>query len=135
MITIKTIVANILLFGIFVYFYTTTQDIVLTRTIVFIGFAIDALFYIFSIRSLRHMVWQMNPFQNMYLVGAVFLGWFLLILAIYWAPLQLLLRTVPLDGFHWAIMVCFGITNLALMEIMKGIFIIKKQHNKYIFHL
>ncbi len=135
MIIIKTIVANVLLFGIFVYFYTTTQDIVLTRTIVFVGFAIDALFYIFSIRSLRHMVWQMNPFKNMYLIGAVAFGWVMLILAVYWGPLQVLLRTVPLNSFHWVIMICFGVTNLALIEIIKGIFIVKMQHKKNIFQL
>jgi P-type Ca2+ transporter type 2C len=133
MIVIKTIVANVLLFSIFVYFYKTTGDIVLTRTIVFVGFAIDALFYIFSIRSLRHMIWQMNPFQNMYLVAAVVFGWIMLILAIYWSPLQLLLRTVPLSSFHWIIMVCFGVVNLVLIEIIKGIFIVRNIHKKTIF--
>lgn len=128
MIIAKSILANVLLFGIFVYFLKVTGDIKLTRTIVFVGFAIDALFYIFSIRSLRHMIWQIPLFNNLYLLGAVAFGWVMLLLAIYWAPLQLLLRTVPLEPIHWAIMILFGICNLCLIELVKAVFILKQRY-------
>ncbi len=126
MVLLKSILANIALFAIFLYFWSSTGDIKLVRTIIFVGFAIDALFYIFSIRSLRHMLWRINPFDNGYLVGAVALGWAMLLSAIYFPPLQLLLKTVPLAGFHWAVMIGFGLFNLVLIEIMKLIFINKK---------
>ncbi|PIT86035.1 MAG: hypothetical protein COU33_05420 [Candidatus Magasanikbacteria bacterium CG10_big_fil_rev_8_21_14_0_10_43_6] len=130
MIVLKSIISNIFLFIIFVYFYRTTGDITLTRTIVFVGFATDALFYIFSIRSLRRMIWQGNPLSNLYLVGAVGFGWMMLLLAVYWPPLQLLLHTVPLSSVHWVVMICFGIGNLVLTELIKGFFIARTLHKK-----
>jgi len=123
MIITKSIVANIALFAIFVYVWKTTGDITLTRTVVFVGFGIDALFYIFSIRSLRRRVWRMNPFDNPYLVFAVLFGWAMLIAAVYAPPLQLLLSTVPLSAGYWALMVGFGLLNVGLIEAVKALYI------------
>ena len=129
MIVAKSILESVLLFGIFVYFWTTTGDIALTRTLVFVGFGIDALFYIFSIRSLRHYVWQMSLFDNKYLIAAVLFGWAMLISAVYASPLQYLLRTVPLELWHWILMIGFGVATMAIIEIIKAIFIHKKPLN------
>ncbi|MBT3419395.1 MAG: HAD-IC family P-type ATPase [Candidatus Magasanikbacteria bacterium] len=126
MIIMKSIIGNIILFAIFVYFYKTTGDIHLTRTIVFVGFAIDALFFIFSVRSLRHMIWQI-PMNNFYLIGAVVFGWVMLLLAVYWPPLQILLRTVPLAWYHWVVMIMFGITDIILIEGIKWAFLVRRQ--------
>jgi len=129
MIITKSILANVALFAIFVYFYLTTQDIALTRTLVFVGFGIDALFYIFAIRSLRHPVWQTNPLGNKYLLLAVGFSWLMLIGAIYLPPLQKLLSTVSLNAWHWALMVGFGVFNLVLIEFIKWLFIHRKIRN------
>jgi P-type Ca2+ transporter type 2C len=126
MIVAKSVLSNIALFGIFVYFLKTTNDITLTRTIVFVGFGIDALFYIFSIRSLRHMIWNIPLFSNKWLFAAVGFGWVMLLVAVYTPPLQLVLRTVPLAAEHWAILVLFGIFNICLIETVKALFIVKK---------
>tara|TARA_Y100001970_G_scaffold192883_1_gene234443 strand:+ start:1369 stop:4050 length:2682 start_codon:yes stop_codon:yes gene_type:complete len=128
MIIVKSIFANIILFSLFIYFYNTTEDIVLTRTIVFVGFGVDALFYIFAIRSLRKPFWHTNPFSNPYLILSVLFGWCMLVLAVYWGPLQKLLKTVPLISEHWVILLCFGLFNLFLMELIKGIFLFKQEH-------
>ena len=130
MMILKSVLANIALFGIFLYFLKTTGDIKLTRTLVFVGFGIDALFFIFSIRNLRRMIWQIPLFNNLYLIAAVAFGWMALLLAIYWPPLQLLLQTEPLTVFHWAVMISFGIFNLCLMETVKWFFIVRHKHQK-----
>lgn len=127
MILLKSIVSNIALFAIFVYIFKTTQNIALARTMVFVGFAVDALFYIFSIRNLRQWIWQFNPLSNRYLLAAVAFGWCMLALAVYAGPLQLVLQTVPLTLSQWGSMLAFGICNLILMEAMKGIFFIRKK--------
>ncbi len=123
-IIVKTVVENIILFSIFIYFLRTTDNIALARTLVFVGFGIGALFYIFSIRSMRRMIWRINPFQNVYLVLAVILGWILLVGGVHWQPLQILLHTVPLSGHHWFIMIIFGMVNLLIFEVIKGLFIL-----------
>lgn len=128
MIVSKSIAANILLFTIFYMVWKSTGDIVLTRTVVFVGFAIDALFFIYAVRSFRFMVWQRPIFNNKTLTLSVALGWVLLLGAVYAPPLQRLLTTVPLPPFYWIIMVGFGIFNLVLIEIIKFIFLHKKPH-------
>jgi len=130
MILIISIVSNFILLGLFVYFWKITGDIALTRTVMFVGLGIDSLLYIYSVRSMRHHVWHMNPFDNKYLTAAVLFGWLMLVGAIYLPPLQYLLRTVALDWHHWSIMLLFGLLNVALIEIVKGIFLVK--NNKHL---
>ena len=127
MIIMKSILANVVLFGIFYYFWKTTGDIKLTRTLVFTGFAIDSLFFIFSIRSLRHMIWHTHPLENKKLLGAVGFGWVMLVLAIYLPPLQALLRTVALSWHHWLIMISFGLFNIVIIETIKVIFLVENR--------
>lgn len=130
MIIWKSVILNIFLFGIFWYYYKSTGDIALTRTIVFVGFAIDSLFSIFSMRSLRKMIWQINPFSNRYLLAAVAFGWSMLLGAIYIPALQTLLQTVPLASEHWIVMICFGLVSIAIIETIKAIFLSRMYGNK-----
>jgi len=129
MIIAKSVLANLALFLIFIYFYQTTGNIELTRTIVFVGFAIDSLFFIFAIRSLRRPIWRINFWGNKYLIGAVLIGWVMLVSAVYAPFLQILLKTVPLNLGHWVLMIGFGMFNLALIEVVKAIFIYQKNYN------
>jgi len=123
MIAIISIVSNLVLLGLFLYFWKTTGNIELTRTIIFVGLGIDSLLYVYSVRSMRHMVWQTNPFSNNYLTLAVLFGWLLLVGAVYLPPLQYLLRTVSLDMWHWGVMIGFGFLNIFLIEVVKGFFL------------
>jgi len=123
----KSICENIVLFSIFVYLYNTTGDIALTRTVVFVAFSVDSLFFVFGIRSMRHMLWRAPLFNNKHLVAAVLFGWVMLLLAVYWQPLQRLLHTVPLAAEHWVVLVSFGLFNLLLVELIKGIFLLKQK--------
>ena len=124
---IISVVSNLVLFGLFLYFWKTTNDLALTRTIIFVGLGIDSLLYIYSVRTMRHMVWQMNPFNNKYLNLALLFGWLMLIGAVYLPPLQTLLRTVALSWQYWGIMIGFGFLNIFLIEIIKGIFLVRNK--------
>jgi len=128
MISIISVVSNLVLFGLFLYFWKTTGDLALTRTIIFIGLGIDSLLYIYSVRTMRHMVWQMNPFNNKYLNLALLFGWLMLVGAVYFPPLQVLLRTVALSWNYWAVMIGFGFLNIFLIEVIKGIFLVRNKH-------
>lgn len=126
MIAIISIVSNLVLFGLFVYFLRATADLAKVRTLMFVGLGIDSLLYIYSVRSLRHHIWEINPFNNMYLNLALLFGWVMLVGAVYAPPLQILLRTVPLGNIEWVIMFGFGVLNIALIEIVKGVFLVRK---------
>ncbi len=130
LIVIITIISDLTLFGIFLYFFDYFQgDIDLVRTMVFAALTIDSLFFIFPVRSMNHMVWHINPFNNRYIIGSVFFGMLMLVTSIYWSPLQILLSTVPLGWFEWGIILAFGALNLVLIELIKGFFLVKKYHH------
>lgn len=127
MIAIISIVSNFILLGIFYYFWKTTNDIALTRTIVFVGLGIDSLLYIYSVRSMRHHVWQLSLFDNHYLTAAVLFGWAMLLGAVYVPGLQYLLKTVSLSWQYWVVLGLFGLLNVGLIEMVKGMFFVRRK--------
>jgi Ca2+-transporting ATPase len=126
MIIVKSIMSNVVLFSIFLYFLKTTENIELTRTVVFVGFGIDALFFIFSVRSFRYAFWKRPIFDNKYLLGAIVFGWAMLIGSIYIKPIQSLLRTVPLGFEQWIVLLVYGLLNILIIEIIKQVFTSKR---------
>lgn len=128
MIMIISLVSNAVLLFLFVFFYRSSGNIELTRTILFVGLGLGSLFYIYPIRSMRHHVWAQNPFNNPYLSVTTLFGVALLVAAVYLPQLQTLLRTVPLGIEHWLLLVLFGFLDVLLIEITKGIFLVKKNN-------
>ncbi|OGH69594.1 MAG: hypothetical protein A3C90_04150, partial [Candidatus Magasanikbacteria bacterium RIFCSPHIGHO2_02_FULL_51_14] len=122
-ITIMSAVTAMTLFALYFWFYRATGDIALTRTITFVALGINSLFFIYPIRSMPRMIWQMNLFDNRYVVYSTLFGVGILAAAVYLSPLQLLLRTVPLNLAHWFVIFLFGMMNIGLIEAMKGIFL------------
>jgi Ca2+-transporting ATPase len=125
MITALSFVANGLLLGLFFFIFKTTNNLAMSRTMMFAGLAIASLFYIYSIRSLRYQLWQKNPFDNWHLNAAVLFGCLLFLGAIYLPSLQKLLQTVPLDSNAWLLLGIFGVVNVVIIELIKGLFIKK----------
>lgn len=124
---IIAVFTNILLFALFLYYWRTTGDIAFTRTIVFAGLAIDSLFYVYACRNLRENIWQSNPFRNRLLNGAVLLGIALLAAAVYFPPLQHILRTVPLGAREWTVLFGLGIVDVLLIEVTKLVFVFRRE--------
>ena len=85
--------------------------------------AVDSIFYIFSCRSLNKNLWQINPFSNKFLIAAWALALAMLLAAIYFPPLQAVLRLEPLNLFDWQLILGLGALNIALIELTKYIFI------------
>lgn len=108
--------ANILLF--YVY-YHLTGDLILSRSIVFATLAVDSLFYIFSVRTLRHSILSYNFFNNLYLIGAVIISFSFLVAAIYMPFLQQILKTKPLDWFDWGVILFISLVEILFIEIVK----------------
>ncbi len=100
-------------------------EIIHIRSVLFAGLTIDSLFYVFSCKSLRRNLWHINPFSNKFLFGAWLFGIIMLLMALYFPPLQLLLKTVPLNLFDLMLLAGIGILNVILIEIIKWRFITK----------
>ncbi|MFC1700625.1 cation-translocating P-type ATPase [Patescibacteria group bacterium] len=118
-------------FFLFILFFILLKysgyDINHIRSIIFAGLTIDSLFYIFSCKSLRHNIWHINPFSNKFLFYSWASGIIMLVGAIYFTPLQILLKTVPLNFLDWVFILILGLLNLLLIETVKWFFISKHQ--------
>lgn len=120
------IVTDLFLLGLFFYFWkSSTYSIEHIRTIIFAALTIDSLLYVFSCKSLRTNLWNINPFSNKFLIYAWLVSSTLLIASIYLPPLQTLLKTVPLMLSDWAIILGLGVIKLFLIELTKWLFITK----------
>ncbi|MDZ7798086.1 MAG: HAD-IC family P-type ATPase [Patescibacteria group bacterium] len=129
MIAIISVLSAIASFIIFVYFYETTGNLTLARTIAFTNLAFDSLPLAFSIRSLRRSILKMNPFKNKALVAAVIFCLFLQLAAVYVPFLQRVLRTESLGLIHWGVIVLTTLIEIIIIEITKHFFASKKRKN------
>lgn len=122
-----SILAGLFGIAIFTFFYFTTENIDLARTVVFTFFAVKALLYVFSIRALHHSIFRYPLFSNKWLIGAIIVAFFIQITAIYVPFLQDALQTVPLGIFEWSVIILSSLLLVSFIEIVKYFSIIKPQ--------
>jgi len=107
----------------------TNYDIWHIRTIMFVGLAIDSIFFIFSCKSLLKNIWQIDLFSNKFLIVSWFFSLLMLLGSVYFSPFQTLLKTKNLNLFDWGILISFGFLSLILIEITKWYFLSRKEKN------
>lgn len=117
-------------FALFIYFYRLGEDINYLRTVFLAILAFTSLLSIFSIRNLNRPIWRLNPFSNLYLLGSVLISFILLILAVYWRPLQGILSTVSLNFNSWVLIISAAIASTAMIEIVKLYSFFINRHTK-----
>jgi len=96
------------------------------RTIMFVTLALDAIFFTFSLKSLDTMIWRINFFDNLYLLGAFTVSVSALLLALLWPPLMTLLSLTPLLWWEGLLLVGVGLVNLATIEFFKWLLFVRK---------
>jgi len=92
------------------------------QTVIFVALGIDSLFVCFACRSLRKPIFSYRFFTNKPLLATVGLGLVLLVVAVYFPPIQSLLRTQPLGLQEWLFLLSFGVFNLLSVETAKWFF-------------
>ncbi|MBD3208449.1 MAG: HAD-IC family P-type ATPase [Candidatus Nealsonbacteria bacterium] len=97
------------------------------RTLVFGALCIDTAFVVYSYKSLRKNIWQIDLFSNKQLNFAVLVVILSLIAAIYFPPLQRVLHTVPLGFMEWCVLVGVGFVSTFLIEVTKWYFIARHE--------
>lgn len=101
-----------------------------SQTLVFAALGVISLFFVFASRSLkqafRYQFWENPP-----LIGALAIGLFLLLLAIYWPPLQFFLKTEPLGWKEWFLVIILSILNLLAVELIKKLLLLRKNNLQY----
>lgn len=84
-------------------YYLSDGDLTLSRTMAFTTLVFSQLFHVFECKSECHSLFKIGIFSNPYLVMAVSISTLMQLSAIYLPFLQSLFKTVPLNGFHWGI--------------------------------
>ncbi|MDP2926999.1 MAG: HAD-IC family P-type ATPase [bacterium] len=120
---------NLILMAVFFWLLKQNYPLEYLRTMIFAILGISSLLYVFSCKSLRRNLWQINPFDNKMLIGAWFFGMAALLAALYFKPLNLLLGTVPLPLASWKIILGLGLLNVFLIELAKYYFIVKNKRD------
>ncbi|RDW20814.1 calcium-translocating P-type ATPase, SERCA-type [Oceanobacillus arenosus] len=76
------------------------DNIIYAQTIAFSTLVMAQLIHVFDCRS-EHSVFSRNPFENIYLVFAVISSLLLLLVVIYWPPMQPVFHTMALSLKDW----------------------------------
>jgi len=124
------IVSDIVLLAVALTLLATGYDLSLTRTIIFGGLGINALVFVFGIRSFREPIWRSRPFANPHLLIAVAVAAILLVSGLAASSLQPLLRTVPLPAWGWGTIAAIGVVELAAIEVVKAGFRGKREEGR-----
>ncbi len=115
------IIRDVFIFFLFYFLYLLLggKSLPYLNSLMFLILGIKSLFSIFSIRSLDKMIWKTNPFSNKYLLLAVSLSLFFLLIGIYAPFLQKMLSTISLGFIDWFIAVLVAFWGLMLTEFVK----------------
>jgi P-type Ca2+ transporter type 2C len=113
-----TIIATIIVLGLFMLEYFTTSNLDKARTIALTTLIFFELFLAFSCRSKEKNIFQLGFFTNKYLIGAVSLSIILHLLLIY-TPLASLFSLTGLALMDWARILGASIIGVAILEIRK----------------
>jgi len=119
-IAILTFFTSIILLFVFLvshlYFKNTLEY---TRTIVFAVLSIDSIFFAFSLKNFKKPVWKINLLSNRYLIVAVFISLFFLVLALFMPQIRLLLSLEKLVLSDILLVLGIGFLNLFIIETVK----------------
>ncbi len=110
------------LFGLYWLLLQLGYPAALVQTFIFASFGSYTLFLAFALRDLDTSIFRYNPFSNSYLVGGVSIGVVLMILAVYFPPIQALLGTVALPLPWLLAVVLVGLLNIMAVEFGKALF-------------
>jgi Ca2+-transporting ATPase len=96
------------------------NDTTRTQTLTFTGFVIFQMINVFNCRSMTRSLFNRNPKGNRFLIIAVAVSVLLQLAVVYALPMQIILRTGPLDLQDWVLILGLGVTIVMLEESKKA---------------
>ncbi|PIR94838.1 hypothetical protein COT95_01995, partial [Candidatus Falkowbacteria bacterium CG10_big_fil_rev_8_21_14_0_10_37_6] len=121
------IFTDFILLGLFYYLFNYAgYELAHARSFIFAGLAIDSRFYVYSCKSLRKNIWQINLLNNKFLLLSTLISTTALLAVFYLPVLQILFKTVALSWYDWGLLVGLAIFKLGLIELTKWRFISRK---------
>lgn len=101
------------------------------QTIAFATLVLAQLIHVFDCRS-EHSIFHRNPFGNIYLVGAVIISVLLMLIVIYYPPLQPIFSTMPIQARDWLLII--GLSCIPTFLLVGSLLTKKKEKKKPVFY-
>lgn len=121
-ILIISLVGGVVALALFVYFYKSTGDLLIARSIVFATLGVNSLVFVFSVRTLKTPFWKRKFFANRWLNIAVLAGLALQITPFFFEFSRNFLGIVPLTILQWVIVFSASILMFIIIETAKVLF-------------
>jgi len=122
LILIVSVSGGLIALALFVYFYKTTGDLLLARSIAFATLGVNSLVYVFSVRTLREPFWAENPLANPWLNVAVVGGLALQLTPFIFEKARGFFGIVGLSALHWLYVFTAALVMFILIEAAKVVF-------------
>lgn len=106
------------LIGFIIAYQSNSDNLTYARTVAFSILVIAQLIHVFDCRN-THSIFDRNPFENVYLVLAVISSLLLLLVVIYWSPLQPIFHTTFLGLRDWLLIIVLGALPTVLFGFKK----------------
>lgn len=104
------------LFGI----YKFGVDLNTARTMAFSTLVFSQLFFVFSCRSEEHSFWEISPFSNIYLVGAVLLSTIMQLAVIYLPFFSTFFKTSFLNIEQWITVILLSSWSTIIVDLFRS---------------
>lgn len=100
-------------------YHGNPDELTYARTIAFTTLVMAQLIHVFDCRN-DHSIFDRNPFENIYLVVAVMSSVLLLLVAIYWEPLQPIFHTTSMNVRDWLLVLALSAIPTVLFGFKKA---------------
>jgi len=127
LIFIVGIATDLLLLLVFYFMIKNGDPVAHAQTFMYAALGLDSVIHVFSIKSLRKTIFQINIFSNKWLNWSILFGVAMIFLALYFPPLQSFFGLGALDLQDWLVLIGISILQLILIELTKWIFIVRKK--------
>lgn len=127
------IIGTIVITGLFAfYFFLLAQgeSAIRMQTFMFAAVGLDTLIYVFSIKSLRHSCFRINPFSNRALLLSVLVSFCLMLTALLLPFFQTVFHVSPLSLSDWLLLLMIGGVKFILIELAKEVLIFRGPFNQ-----
>jgi len=114
-------VGGVIALSFFIYFYKTTGDLILARSITFLALGVNSLVFVYSVRTLTKPFWTNNLFENGWLNLAVLVGFFFQFLPFTTEKLRSFFG-IEFPGFYPLLLVFAGsLLMFIIIELVKSV--------------
>ena len=128
LIVLVSVSGGIFALSLFSYYYLTTGNTTLARSIAFAALGVNSLVYVYSVRTLKESFWQKNPFNNKWLNLAVLGGFIFQFLPFATSTTRRFFGLLPLNVEHLVIILGSAILMFIIIELSKVYFRLQKTH-------